>query len=265
MEPLYTPTTVKAAYQLRWSLSLFAHSELPSIETWLDEIKQVVERDGVRLLEARFRPRNTWQFFLSTQPEIAPPEIVKSVKGRLQHSIQKTTPNAFRRNFLLTSVGEAKRQVVEDYVASQLDHHKILDERTQVLLSKFQMEFPEVDISQKQTTAHGAYLYNLHMVLVHAGRWNELREEKLACSRDMLIRVARNKGHRISRLAILSDHLHFVVGAPPASSPQEVALVYLNNLAYAHGMKELYSQSYYAGTVGEYDAWAIREELDRSP
>ena len=235
------------------------------METWFDELKHVVEPDGVRLLEARFRPRNTWQFFLSTQPEIAPPEIVKSVKGRLQHSIQTTTPNAFRRNFLLTSVGEAKRQIVEDYVASQLDHHRMSDERVQALLSKFQLEFPEVDLSQKQTTAHGAYLYNLHIVLVHSGRWSEIREQELACSREMVIRVARNKGHRISRLAILSDHLHFVVGAPPDSAPQAVALGYLNNLAYAHGMKELYSQSYYAGTVGEYDSWAIREGLGSAP
>lgn len=264
MDPIYTPTTVKAAYQLRWSLSLFARTPLPSFETWLDELRQVVERDGARLLEVRFRPGNTWQFFLSTQPEVAPPEIVKSVKGRLQHAIQMTTPNAFRRNFLLTSVGEAKRQVVEDYVASQLDHHRMVDKRVDAVLKNFQLEFPEVDLSQIQTTAHGAYLYNLHLVLVHSGRWNEVQEEELARSRDMVLRVARNKGHRISRLAILSDHMHFVVGAPPASAPQEVALSYLNNLAYAHGMKELYSQSYYAGTVGEYDAWAIREGLDKT-
>jgi REP element-mobilizing transposase RayT len=265
MEPIYTPMTVKAAYQLRWSLSLFAKKRLPSIETWLDELKQVVERDGVRILESRLRSGGTLQFFLSTQPEIAPPEIVRSVKGRLQHSIQMTTPNAFRRNFLLTSVGDAKRQVVEDYVASQLCHHHMVDERVNAVLNKFQMEFPEVDLSQKQTTAHGSYLYNLHLVLVHSGRWNEIREDELACCRDMVTRVARNKGHRISRLALLSDHLHLVVGVPPDTAPRDVALGYLNNLAYAHGMKELYSQSYYTGTVGEYDSWAIRMGMESTP
>ena len=74
----------------------------------------------------------------------------------------------------------------------------------------------------------------------------------------MVLGVAKKYGHRISRLAMLSDHLHLVAGVPPSSSPQDVALHYLNNLAYAHGMTALYLQSYYVGTVGEFDSGAIR-------
>jgi len=40
-----------------------------------------------------------------------------------------------------------------------------------------------------------------------------------------------------------------------------VALGYLNNLAYAHGMTALYSFSYYVGTFGEYDMGAIWSAL----
>ena len=63
MEPLYTPASVKAAYQLRWSLAVFAKSPLPPAETWLPDLKQVTERDGVRILEACGRPENVWQLF----------------------------------------------------------------------------------------------------------------------------------------------------------------------------------------------------------
>src|SRR5258708_2502071 len=114
MERLYTPTSVTPAYQLRWSLALFAKSQLPLPESWLPSLQEVVERDGVRILEARGRPSDVWQFYLSTQPQVAPPQIVKSVKGRLQHLLRPTIPDAFRRNFSLSAVGDARREVVEE-------------------------------------------------------------------------------------------------------------------------------------------------------
>jgi len=39
-----------------------------------------------------------------------------------------------------------------------------------------------------------------------------------------------------------------------------VALSYLNNLVFAHGMKALFCFSYYVGTFGEYDMGAIWHE-----
>ena len=258
MEPIYTPASVNVAYQLRWSLSLFAQAELPPIETWLPQVKPLVEPDGVRILACRVMSDSTWQFYLSTRPVVNPSAIVKSVKGRLQHLIRSTVPQAFRRNFLLGAVGDARREVVEQYVASQLGHHRMSDPRVQETLKKFQLQFDDVDLAANQFTAHGAYLYNLHLVLVHDGRWPLIRDEDFSRSRDMVRAVAKKYGHRLSRLAMLSDHLHLVAGVPPSSSPQDVALRYLNNLAYAHGMTALYSQSYYVGTIGEFDSGAIR-------
>jgi REP element-mobilizing transposase RayT len=90
MEPLYTAASVKAAYQLRWSLAVFARSPLPPAEKWLSALKQVTEQDGVRILEVCARSENVWHFFLTTRPDVAPPAIVKSVKGRLQHRLRPT-------------------------------------------------------------------------------------------------------------------------------------------------------------------------------
>jgi hypothetical protein len=47
-----------------------------------------VEADGVRILECRCDQPPVLCFLLSTKPTIAPPQIVKSVKGRLQHLIR---------------------------------------------------------------------------------------------------------------------------------------------------------------------------------
>ena len=264
MEPLYTAASVKPAYELRWSLAVFAKRPLPPAEIWLADLKESVERDGVRILETCSRPGNVWYFLLSTLPDVAPPAIVKSVKGRWQHWLRALNPDAFRRNFSLTCVGDASRDVVERYVSSQLGHHSMADARVQAQLEKYQLEFPDVDLSARELSSHGAYGYNLHLVFVHDGSWNQVHDAALTKTRDMVLRVARKKLHRLSRLSLLADHLHLVAGIPHQQSPQDVALGYMNNLAFAHRMPALFSASYYAGSVGNYDTGAVWTSLASS-
>jgi REP element-mobilizing transposase RayT len=259
--PIYTPHSCSPAYQLRWSLALFAHGDLPPVDSWYEGLQAAVERDGVRLLEHHHKAPNVWFFLLSTKPPVRPPEIIKSVKGRVQHLVRQTNPKAFRRNFSLTSIGDVRRDVVEAYVADQLGHHRMADPGAQKLLDDLQIAFPEVDLSEPQMSSHGRYVCNLHLVLVHQQRWCEVRRDRLQATRDMVLRAARAKGHRLSRLSLFVDHLHLVLGCGYEESPEDVALSYLNNLAYAHGMVELYCQSYYVGTFGEYDMGAVWRRL----
>jgi REP element-mobilizing transposase RayT len=222
----------------------------------LNSLGEAVERDGVRILEYSQESR-VLLFMLSTQPSVTPPEIVKSVKGRLQHLLRPSVPNAFRRNFSLTSVGEARRDVVESYVASQLGHHSIADQRVAARFKDFQFVFPDVNPAADQFSSHGRYVYGLHLVLVHESRWREIRNEQLTVTCDMFFSAARQKRHRLSRLALLPDHLHATLGCGYEESPEEVALGYMNNVAYAHGMKPVFCASYYVGTFGEYDLGAV--------
>ena len=243
MTPLYTSANCNPAYQLRWSIALFTKTDLPPVETWAGTLGAAVERDGVRLLETRFHQPRVLLFLLSTLPRVRPPQIVKSVKGRLQHLVQASAPKAFRRNFSLTSVGDTRREAVESYVASQLGHHGLSDPRVLSRFEEFQFNFPEVDLSAEQFSSHGRYVYNLHLVLVHESRWREIREAHLALTRDMFFKSAIRKGHRISRLGLLPDHLHATLSCSVNESPEEVALAYMNNLAFAHGMKPMFCET----------------------
>ncbi len=260
-EPLYTSSNCTPAYELRWSLALFSTVDLTESDVWINDLKAVVEADGVRILEFRSEHSPVLHFLLSTKPAIAPPQIVKSVKGRLQHLIRKTHPTAFRRNFSLAGIGEVRRDVIENYVARQLGHHRMADDSIQERLARFQLEYPEVDLCEALFSSHGRYFYNLHLVLVHDGRWCEVREDRLAKTRDMILGVVKKKQHRLSRAAILPDHVHMTIGCAISESPETVALTYLNNLAYANGMQPLFCHSYYVGTFGEYDLNAIRRSL----
>lgn len=261
LRPLYTAANCKPAYELRWSLALFAKTSLPSADGWFDRLRARTEPDGVRLLETHFKAPSTWFFLVSTQPRVAPAQIIKSVKGRLQNLIQDAVPKAFRRNFSLTSVGHARREVVEKYVSSQLGHHRMADAAVQRRFEEFQLSFAGVDLSQPQLSSHGRYLVNLHLVLVHGDRWHDVSRDRTQNTCDMVQAVAAKKERRLSRLSLFADHLHLTLGCRYDQSPQDVALAYLNNLAYAHGMQALYSFSYYVGTFGEYDMGAIWSAL----
>ena len=70
-------------------------------------------------------------------------------------------------------------------------------------------------------------------------------------------RVADKHGERSSRVAIVPDHIHLTMGCAIRRSPEQIALAYLNNGAYACGMKAFFQFRYYAGTFGEYDRGAV--------
>src|SRR5687767_12771116 len=110
-QPLYTPENTRAAYQLNWSYALFWHATPKNID-WLEALKRATEKDHIRILNHSFDPPNVSKFLVSTLPAVAPELIPHRVKGRLQHLLQRETPNAFRRNYSLRSIGSTKRDKV---------------------------------------------------------------------------------------------------------------------------------------------------------
>lgn len=257
-EPIYTSANTTAAYQLNWTVTVFWRVAPPEDVQWLLHLGRAVEPDGVRVLEHRFADERTSQFFLSTKPQASPRRFLRSVKGRLQYLVRDRLPKALRRHYAFRGVGSAKTRVVEAYIADQLGHHGMADERVQARLRGLQRVYGETDLSQPRRSAHGQYWYNLHLALANEGRWMEVRDEVLARVAGMAERAAERRGHALSRLSVLPDHMHLALGCHVSESPQEVALCYLNNCAYACDMRPVFRFSYYVGTFGEYDLGAIR-------
>lgn len=262
-EPIYTTENCEPAYQLNWSVSLFASAALPPISNWDQPLRDVAERDGVRILESTARSPTVIQFLVSTRPSTAPAAILRCLKGRLQYLIRTSHPAAFKRNYRIESVGSAKAEVIERYVAGQLPRQGMADARVQEILAKFQFEDSSADLTQVRYTAHGQFLYNLHLVLVRESPL-EIAEERLRAVQEMVVKVARKRELLLRRAALLSDHIHLAIGCGIEDAPQELALGFLNNLAFAEGMRACYRFGYYAGTFGTYDLGAVRQGLAES-
>jgi len=165
---------------------------------------------------------------LSTEPSSSPPAIVKSVKGRLQTILRPELKVAYRRNFRFTSVGDASIEVVENYVAAQLTHHCNAFTTAPAKFESLQYEDRSVDLSTPINSAHGQYLLALHIVLVHAERFRIGELKFLGLTKDSILRNAAENQHRISRLAILPDHVHFTLGVGYGQSAFEIVLSYMN-------------------------------------
>jgi REP element-mobilizing transposase RayT len=260
LKPLYTAENCCFSYPLQWGLSVFWRQPCDDAP-WFADLAAALEADGIRLLGHRFKQPSVSQFAVSTQPHVAPATIVHRVKGRLQYCVRDWLPKALKGNYAVRGFGKVTRSVVESYVAAQLGHHEMADPRVQERLTRFQIHNRDVDLSPARHTSHGVFWYNLHIVLVHRERWNEVRDDVLQRIHGMIIGVCEAKGWRLSRAAILADHVHLVVGPKIDDSPRDVALSLLNNLAYAHGMKPVYQFGGFIGTVGEYDQRVVRSDV----
>ncbi len=123
---------------------------------------------------------------------------------------------------------------------------------------QFTVVNPHVDLSRPTQTEHGVYWYNLHLVLVHEERYQMGDERQLAKIRDQSLRVAENKGHTVSCLSVMPDHLHVALRGNVEHSPHQIALAFQNNLAYALGQLRVWRSTYYVGTFSEYDMGPVR-------
>lgn len=259
--PLYTAETIHVAYQLNWSVTLFWRDPITSDE-WLVPLREATESDGVRILEHQFAAPDISRFLVSTKPGVAPPAMLRSLKGRLQVLVRAVRPRAFQRHYDVHSLGQARRETVETYLAGQVEHHPMADPRVTKSLERNQIEQGDVegvDLSAMRSSGHGRFRYSLHLVMGRTERHREIREEKLAIAREGILRISRERGMLLSRAGVLPDHLHLLVGCPWEMSPLEVALCIMNNLAWMHGMKPIFEPGAYLGTVGEYDRNAVRK------
>jgi REP element-mobilizing transposase RayT len=259
--PIYTSENCrKPAFQLNWAISFFAHAPLPDAGRWAQPLRDALEKeDGIRILESRLPSPDVVQFLASTQPPATPSFVLQRLKGRLQYLLRDRLPKAFRRNYRLESVDSAKREVIEAYIQNQLARHPLADARIQEQFEWLQIMAEDVDLSQIRYTAHGQFIYNLHVVLEHADGLCVVEPKFLQATCDMIRRVCQARGFLLSRAGIVANHLHLAIGCGIEDPPERVALCFLNNLAYAHGMKAIYRLGYYVGTFGNFDLGAIRQ------
>jgi REP element-mobilizing transposase RayT len=254
--PIYTSENIEVAFQLDWSLTIFWRESLWT-DDWFESLRRVLESDGIRLLKHRFPEPQISLFLVSTKPDVVPFDIPRRVKGRLQHLLRDRIKKPFQRNYDLRSVGSTTREKLEGYLGSQLEHHPERDRNLRWMLSDMQVIRPDTDLAQPRFTAHGRFWSNLHLVIVNDRRCRETCQKHIGLVRKMMIQAAEKKQHLLSRIAILPDHVHLLLGTHLEESPLSIGLSYMNNIAYVYKMQPVLKAGCFLGGFGEYDLGAI--------
>lgn len=259
--PLYSEADTAEAYQLNWIVSLFPRSHLPNLTDYHVPLRAATEEDGVRILEMTSNDAGCVQFFVSTQPNTSPAQILQKLKGRLQYLIRDLDPKAFARNYFISSVGEANCETLERYVGKQAVRHTMADTEVQSYFENCQFHDNRIDLARPRLSNHGQFLHSLHIVLENDGGRNEIRPDAIRLTLAKIEAVAIKKQWLLSRIGLVANHMHILLGADVTEKPRSIVLSLMNNLAYAFGMKRIYRPSFYVGTFGAYDRDAIRLKL----
>jgi REP element-mobilizing transposase RayT len=257
VEPLYRSDNCQVAYQLNWSLSVFLSEDGIVLQQTIENLRPFWEVDGVRVLEFVQSRADLLQFFVSSLPSVAPSEIVRRIKGRLQHAVRGTPTIKFRRNYQMNSLGSASAEVLDRYVQNQPAHHPMAQERVQSMFEELQFHDASIDLAAPRTNAHGRFVVSLHLVVESEGGWRNVRRETLEKYVHSIRKSCEKHRWLLSRAGVLANHIHVLLGADVTDCPESVALSLMNNLAFSQSMKPIFKFSYYIGTFGPYDRGAI--------
>ena len=267
-QPLYRAHNLLPAFSLRytwtgWPSPGSAFPSAPPADLY-DALSQLWEGDGLRLLEPTWTPRDLKLTF-STKPSVSPVFLASRAKGRLQHALRtRNAPQKFSRKVSVHSVGDNVDSEVEAYIRDQVNRSDYADPLFRQFLEDLVFVDDSVDLAEPTETRSGRYWYNLHLVLVTQERHHLKEKDTLRKVRERCRAIATKKGYWLSALAVLPDHLHAAFRADVEQSPQDVAMGFQNNLAYALGQNAVWKYTYYAGTFGEYDMDAIRQAIRRN-
>jgi REP element-mobilizing transposase RayT len=260
--PLYLPQNIDSpAYHWRYAWIGWPSDGLfpkrPSQE-FFTTLESLWETDGIRVLESNWSAEQI-QFTCSVKPAVSPTFFTARMKGRLQHALRVAgTPTSFSRKVAFRSIGENRREQVEAYIGGQVSKERFVDDRFEEFMKGFTVSNADVRLQDPSATERGRYWYNLHVVLVTESRMRFTDEGSLRLMAKTCDKVSIKKSYGISRRSVMPDHIHLSLRGNVEHSPEDVALSFMNNIAFAFGQKAIFRPSYYVGTFGEYDMGAVR-------
>lgn len=212
--------------------------------------------DGLELEDHTWGTRQV-QLTFRALPGHAPVWIARRAKGRLDHALRGMGVSvSFSRKVGLRAFGHNRTSVVEAYVRDQLKHVDLADERYRQRLASVSIHRPGVDLSEPSVSSHGRYWYNLHLVLVVAGRYRIGNPPFLRELREGIIDQVALSGCELKRAAIMPDHLHLALRGSPHRSPTEIAVA-LQQATAEVARCRFWEEKFYVGTFGAYDCGAV--------
>ena len=247
--PLYSRVNCLFAYQLHWTLLLYWRYKVSDAKWWSGVQRQAAE-DGIQLVRHGFVRPGLSQIELSSTPNLSPLSVIHKLQHHIRDYVNPEIPNAILDRFHLRSVGWMTRQAVERVLQGKCERNHPADKEFDSRWRNVQLPQP-FDLSLSQRDGQGIYSYNLHIVLEYDEEQMQKHRSFVSLAHREILQVSRRRRLRLSRAAILSDHIDLVLGCPIRTAPVSVALCFMNDLANACLRDPMFSYSAFVATLGE--------------
>ena len=215
-EPLYTADNCRIAYQLHWSLTLFARAgrgrtkpsggnrcNKPSNETAFafSNSSRRNRKLASCLSVASLRPRRRISSGRSKDgSNTLSAKLSRSFGGGITRSPASATLTMSHCRPTSAARCSTTPRLIHGLRISRRRHNSSI--RTSILPGCGQ--------------CNGRFTHSLHLVLENAGRLCDSREEWLAASLAMVSEACGKKGWLLSRLGLVGNHLHVLAGCDVA-------------------------------------------------
>ena len=224
------------------------------------ELTQAWAADGLTCVSEAWSPQQV-QLVFRVAPGVAPVAFTQRVKGRLQYALRRNnTPATFSRKVGMRALGANIGTTVQRYVREQLEHVDLADPRYAQRLAEASRDDLSVDLSSPTQTDSGRYWYNLHLVLVTAGRYRVGTELQIGDWSATVRATAAGSGCAVRALAVMPDHVHLAMRGNITLPPVEIGVLFQNALAKTAGGRA-WQDRFYIGTFGEYSLHVVVPEL----
>lgn len=244
MRAIYDPDHVRVSDDLRWSLTITPDGPTTPPVQWTDRLRSVLLGDGIHLLGVTQPHAGTLGFDVTTPPSVAPADIVWLCRGALQDSLRTRKKLQLRRKFRLSSVGGETTVAGDRFIAGRLERRS----------TSGVSEHHGHRRSAPRRIDHGVHDLTLRIVAVHDKRFRTMRGADRETTMRAILDTAAKYDHDPIEVTAAPDHLWMTVNVPAERSPGEVALSYLNNVAFRHGMRPVFERGYHIETVSSVTA-----------
>lgn len=266
LDPIYSIQNVRPISHLyyTWTGWPYRGEKFPQAPNppFFDQLDKAWEKDNCSRVSTLWA-EDRIQFGFSVAPIVSPVEFVSRIKGRLQHAMRSHGDTIrLSRKVAFRAIGKNQTNEVANYVSKQVDKQPFVDVKFTQMLKGFTTVNSTKLLQEPSRSNSGRYWYNLHLVLVVAGRGRLGHEADFAKLDRIVAATADKYQHDLAVRAWMPDHLHVALRGNINQSPADIALAIMNNTSYAVGQDAIWQYGFYTGSFSEYDLGGLKSRRD---